>query len=88
MLVPVVTIVVHVCKLILEVGHMTTPPEQVHERLQGVLMHHHDGGGLQNEVQRDMPLVLKALKAVVSGVVDKQPSGCGDPLGGRRRIVV
>ena len=87
-LVPAVMIMVHVCKLVLKVSHMTTPPKQAHERLQGVLTCCHDGGGLQNEVQRDMPLVLEALRAAVSGVMDKQPSGCGDPLGGRRRIIM
>ena len=85
--VPVVAIAMHIGKLILEVGHTTTPPKQVHERFQRVLTCCHDGGGLQNEIQRDMPLVLKALRAAVLGVMDEQPSGCGNPLGGRRRIV-
>ena len=80
-------IVMHVCKLVLKVGHTTTPPKQVCERFQRVPMRHHDGGGLQNKIQRDMPLVLEALRAAVLGVMDKQPSGCGDPLGGRRRII-
>ena len=51
-------VVTHLHKVILEVSHMTTPPKQASEGLQRVLMCHHDGQGLQNEVQGDVPLVL------------------------------
>ena len=55
---PVVVVTTHFRKVILEVGHMTTPPKQASEGLQRVLTRHHDGRGLQNEVQGDVPLVL------------------------------
>ena len=83
---PVVAIVTYGPEFIVECGSRVILTQDVHEICEAIVAGIHDGQRLQDKVQGDMVLVCQALRALVPGIIDQQPSGCGNPLG-RRRII-
>ena len=70
----------------MECGSRIILTQDAREIREAIVAGIHDGQRLQDKVQGDMVLVCQALRALVPGIMDQQPSGCGNPLG-RRRIV-
>ena len=83
---PVVTIATYGLKFVAECGSRVIPTQDACEIHEAIVAGIHDGRCLQDEVQGDMVLVCQALRALVPGIMDQQPSGCGNPLG--RRIII
>ena len=84
---PVVVIMTYQLKFIVECDSCIVPTQDASEIHEAIIMDIHDGRRLQDEIQGDMVLVCQALRALVPGIMEQQPSGCGNPLGRRRRII-
>ena len=68
---PVVAVVTHQCKLIVEFGGCIIPTHNTREIHKAIIASIHDGRRLQNEVQGDVVLVHQALGTLVPGIMDQ-----------------
>ena len=68
---PVVAVVTHQRKLIVEFGGCIVPTHNTCKIHKAIIASIHDGRCLQNEVQGDVVLVCQALGTLVPGIVDQ-----------------